>query len=269
MTSWTGSTAVITGGAQGIGLGIAREAAARGARLALLDLDAEALDHARAELSEVTPTLTFVHDVRDRPGFVAIADQVESELGPVDKLFNNAGVAPIVSTATLTYEQWDWALDINLVGVVNGIQTFVPRMIARGEGGYVVNTASGAGLVGSHGVLYATTKFAVVGLSESLRLDLEPHRIDVSVLCPGPVDTGIVGNSMSLQGFDADNEMVREAAAGASTFLATGRSIDEVGRMVGAGMDERATWIHTDALIGPALEQRHAALMASLGAIPA
>lgn len=269
MTDWSGSTAVITGGAQGIGLGIARAAAARGARLALLDLDAEALEAARAELSSVVPTLTFVHDVRDREGFTAIADRVECELGPVDKLFNNAGVAPIVSTATLTYEQWDWAIGINLVGVVNGIQTFVPRMIARGEGGYVVNTASGAGLVGSPGALYATTKFAVVGMSESLRLDLEPHGIDVSVLCPGPVDTGIVGNSMALQDFDADSDAVREAAAGAATFLSTGRSIDEVGHLVASAMDEKATWIHTDALIGPALEARHEALRASLSTITA
>lgn len=268
MTSWNGSTAVITGGAQGIGLGIAREAAVRGARLALLDLDAEALDAARAELSQVVPTLTFVHDVRDREGFAELADRIEADLGPVDKLFNNAGVAPFVSAATMTYDQWDWAVGINLMGVINGIQTFVPRMLARGEGGYVVNTASGAGLVGSTGVMYATTKFAVVGLSESLRLDLADHDITVSVLCPGPVNTAIVGNSLAQQGL-GDNPHLREAADNATTFLAAGRSTDEVGRLVGAAMDQKATWIHTDALIGPALEQRHEALRASLSTIPA
>ncbi|RAS70706.1 short subunit dehydrogenase [Lentzea atacamensis] len=126
--------------------------------------------------------------MRDRAAFAAVADEAESALGHVDLLFNNAGIVPFSTAAELSYDKWDLALAVNLTGVVNGIQTFLPRMIERGAG-HVVNTASGAGLVPDPNVLYVTAKFAVVGLSESLRLAVARHGVDVSVLCPGPVAT--------------------------------------------------------------------------------
>jgi NAD(P)-dependent dehydrogenase (short-subunit alcohol dehydrogenase family) len=108
-----------------------------------------------------------VLDVRHRDAYAALADEIETRLGPVTLLFNNAGVVGATSPARMSYESWDWVIGVNLQGVYNGLQTFVPRMIERG-GGYVVNTASGAGLVAQGtGFLYATSKFAVVGLSES------------------------------------------------------------------------------------------------------
>ncbi|MGC2443783.1 SDR family oxidoreductase [Candidatus Binatus sp.] len=108
---------------------------------------------------------------------------------------------PGVAAAThFTYEFWDRMLGINLNGVINGIQTFMPRMLERGDGGHIVNTASGSGLVAEGGsVMYSTSKFAVVGLSESLRRELEPNRIGVSVLCRGPVGTSILANSRITQ----------------------------------------------------------------------
>jgi NAD(P)-dependent dehydrogenase (short-subunit alcohol dehydrogenase family) len=188
MEDLAGRTAFITGGANGIGLGIARAFARAGAKLALADVDAPALAQAQAELAKETEVETFVLDVRDRAAYARAADDVEARLGPVSLLFNNAGIALALPPAAMTFESWDYALGINLGGVVNGIQTFLPRMLARGGGGHVVNTASGAGLAApGSGFLYHTAKFAVVGLSESLRFELLGAGFGVSVLCPGPV----------------------------------------------------------------------------------
>ncbi|WP_203599544.1 MULTISPECIES: SDR family oxidoreductase [unclassified Streptomyces] len=259
---WNESVAFITGGGQGIGLGIARALAKRGVRLALADIDEEMLHRAGEELSRVTEVETVRLDVRDRTAFAAAADAVAAKLGPVDLLFNNAGIAPHAPVAKWTFEKWDVALGINLDGVVNGLQTFVPRMIERGEGGHVVNTASGAGLIPNSSVLYTTAKFAVVGLSESLRRELSAYDIDVSVLCPGPVNTGILHNTGSV---DEGVSVLRRGAAPSSTegYLKEGTGIDAVGEMVIAGMEAKAMWIHTDDFVRPALKARMEAILES------
>ncbi|MCP2244175.1 SDR family oxidoreductase [Lentzea aerocolonigenes] len=249
-----GSVAFITGGARGIGLGIARALGKRGVKLALADVDEPALARAAGELA---PVETFRLDVRDRDAFAAAADSVERTLGPVDLLFNNAGIVPHSAVEELTYAKWDVALAVNLTGVINGIQTFLPRMIER-RAGYVVNTASVAGLVSDPNLLYATAKFAVVGLSESLRLNVAKHGIGVSVLCPGPVDTGIVAHTRSLEeGVALRDELVPAVAA----FLAGGPGIDAVGEMVVAGVERRSPWIFTGDEVRPHLEKRAAALL--------
>ncbi len=124
------------------------------------------------------------------------ADQVEARFGPVSLLFNNAGVNLFQTSEQSSYDDWDWIMGVNLQGPINGVVTFVPRMISAGKGGYVVNTASmaaflAAGLPG----IYNTTKFAVRGLSESLRASLAPHNIGVSVLCPGLVKSYIYASA--------------------------------------------------------------------------
>jgi NAD(P)-dependent dehydrogenase (short-subunit alcohol dehydrogenase family) len=261
-------TAFVTGGGQGIGLGIARALAKEGAVLALADVDVAALEAAHAELSAITRTEVFTLDVRDRERFAAVADDVEQRLGPVSLLFNNAGVAGGVAPAQMTYEMWDWVMEINVGGVINGVQTFVPRMIERGGDAYMVNTASGAGLV-DHGAgfMYTTSKFAVVGLSESLRRDLAPHRIGVSALCPGPVATDILANTVAhspaMRGVDPASS---ERVAHSSNLLAGGTSPDAVGEMVLAAVKADQMWIHTDAMVAKALERRHQALMSALPA---
>jgi NAD(P)-dependent dehydrogenase (short-subunit alcohol dehydrogenase family) len=158
-------TAFITGGANGIGLGIARAFAKNGTKIAIADLDETALARAKAELSAITKVEAVVLDVRDRENYARTAGRIEASLGPVSLLFNNAGIAGGAAATKMTYEMWDWGVGINLMGVINGIQTFLPRMAERGDGGHIVNTASGAGLVMSgSGVLYHTTKYGVVGL---------------------------------------------------------------------------------------------------------
>jgi NAD(P)-dependent dehydrogenase (short-subunit alcohol dehydrogenase family) len=272
MTDVAGRTAFITGGANGIGLGIARAFASAGARLALADLDAEALAVAKAELSPLTPTETYRLDVRDRDAYARTADAAEAALGPVSLLVNNAGVAGGAAAPKMTYDLWDWGLGVNLGGVVNGVQTFLPRMTIRGGGGQIVNTASGAGLVASGGgVLYHTAKFGVVGMTEALRAELKPHGIGCTVLCPGPVATDIVARTDRLQPRDAPSVAPERAAAEArirqlTGWLARGVHPDAVGQMVLAAVLANRLYVHTDRMMVPGIEARTREL---LDAMPA
>ncbi|HEX2890910.1 SDR family NAD(P)-dependent oxidoreductase [Vineibacter terrae] len=269
MTNVSGRTAFITGGANGIGLGMARAFARAGARLALIDQDEEALARAKAELAAITEVETVVLDVRDRAAFAGVADRIEARLGPVSLVVNNAGVAGGAPAAKLTYELWDWGLGINLEGVVNGVQTFLSRMVERGEGGHIVNTASGAGLVGSDtsGVLYATAKFAVVGMSEALHSELKPQGIGVTVLCPGPVATGIIARTRRLQpsvvkSMSAEQrERAIARSAVMTKLLADGVQPDAVGAMVLDAVQNDRLYVLTDRSMGQRIQQRTAALL--------
>ncbi len=265
-----GKTAFITGGARGIGLGIARAFARSGVKLALADIDQSALAAAKSELGARTAVETFTFDVRDREAYARGANEAESRLGPVSILCNNAGVAGAAPVTRMTYEYWDWVMGINLNGVINGIQTFMPRMIERGGGAHIVNTASAAGLSaeGRNGAPYHTSKFAVVGLSEALRLELEPFKIGVSVLCPGPVRTDILTNSRVTQPPERltaeDRKDLDARIALTSTVLAQGVPPDEVGEMVLAGIRANQLYIHTDRVTERRIAARTKALLDAL-----
>lgn len=191
-----GRHAVVTGAASGIGRALAMALAARGAHLYLCDIDEAGLEatavSARRRGVEV---LTRVVDVADRGAMAAFAEAVHARVDAVDLLVNNAGVAIVASFLETSLEDWDWIVGVNQWGVIHGLHGFVPPMVAAGRGGHVVNIASMAGLAGfPHLDAYSTTKFAVVGLSESLRQELEPLGIGVTVVCPGPVTTPIIGS---------------------------------------------------------------------------
>ncbi len=165
---------MITGGANGIGLGMAKVFAREGARVVIADVRQDSLDQALSVLPEGRAHAIRL-DVSDRTAFAAAAEEVERTIGPVDLLCNNAGVNLFAPIDESTYEDWDWILGVNLWGVVNGVQAFAPRMKARGRG-HIVNTASMASfLAGPAAGVYTTAKFAVRGLSESLRLSLALH----------------------------------------------------------------------------------------------
>lgn len=273
MTDVQGRTAFITGGGNGIGLGIARHFARAGAKLALADVDVAALARAKAELQDITQVETYQLDVRDREAYASVAEAVENALGPVSLLFNNAGVAGGAPAGKITYELWDWYIGINLGGVINGVQTFLPKMVQRGQGGHIVNTASGAGLVAtSSGVLYTTSKFGVVGMSEALNAELAAAEIGVSVLCPGPVATDIVKRSADASpktGVSLSEEQQKrgaQAIAMATQMLQQGVSIDKVGEMVLKAVRENSLYIHTDRIVGDMIKARTKAL---LDAMPA
>lgn len=271
MTDIAHRIAFITGGANGIGLGIARSLARAGAKLALIDLDAGALERAEAELGKVTEVCAAVLDVRDRAAYARVADAVEAKLGPVSILVNNAGVAGGAPADRLTYELWDWGMGINLDGVINGVQTFLPRIVERGAGGHIVNTSSGAGLSAtSGGVLYCTAKFAVVGMSEALGVELERQGIGVTVLCPGPVATDIIERTRAAQPkVTRSMSATQRSSAFAQqqvmrNYLAHGTPPDAVGDMVLAAIRENRPYVHTDRSSADRITARTEALLAAM-----
>ena len=189
-----GKTAFVTGGASGIGLGMATAFAAAGMNVVIADLRR---DHIAAALERFTELArSGVHalelDVTDRDGFARAADDAERVFGNVHVLCNNAGMGILGPVTAARYDDWDWGLGVLLGGVVNGIQTFLPRLLAHGEGGHIVNTSSMAAVVPIAGsAIYITAKAALVGLSEALRSELGQEGIGVSAFCPGPVQTNI------------------------------------------------------------------------------
>ena len=193
MRDVAGKTAFITGGASGMGLAMARSFAKAGMKVVIADIEQAARDAAQAEFeSSNAEFLVLPLDVTDRAAMKEAADATEERFGKVHVVCNNAGVAVGGPIDQMAYNDWDWVNKVNLDGVVNGIQTFTERMKAHGEGGHFVNTASMAGHISIPGLsVYTGTKFAVVGISETMRADLLPHDIGVSVLCPGLVNTNI------------------------------------------------------------------------------
>jgi NAD(P)-dependent dehydrogenase (short-subunit alcohol dehydrogenase family) len=191
MDDLTGKVAFVTGGASGIGLALAKGFAKEGAKVVLADIEAEPLKQAEADLLASGAEAVGVQcDVSSHSSFAAAADRAIEAFGKVHIVCNNAGVAPSGALDETTPADWNWCLGVNLMGVVHGIQTLVPRIKEHGEGGHVVNTASVAGLMALPTLgIYTATKYAVVGISETLHGELAPAGIGVSVLCPSFVKT--------------------------------------------------------------------------------
>jgi NAD(P)-dependent dehydrogenase (short-subunit alcohol dehydrogenase family) len=187
-----GRHAFITGGSSGIGLAIARVCSAAGMKVTFTYMREAHRDAALAQFPEDAPGVHAIRlDTSDRAAMPRAADEAEARFGPVHLLVNNAGVGIMTPLSQATWQDWDWALGVNLHGVFSGIHTFVPRMLAHGEGGHLVTTSSSAGLVAGLVGIYSTTKFAVVGMMESLRIELAGKNIGTSVLCPGLTKTDI------------------------------------------------------------------------------
>ena len=191
MRDFSGKTAFITGGASGIGLGMARAFLKRGMKVVIGDLLQAHLDEARGLLGSSNRLHCIRLDVSDRAAMRDAARETAEVFGNVHVLCNNVGVSQRNPIEEASYADWDYVLNVNLGGTVNGLVEFLPGMKAHGEGGHVVNTSSMAGMipVPSFAGIYATSKFAVRGMSDALRLALAPYGIGVSVLCPGLVRT--------------------------------------------------------------------------------
>lgn len=185
---------VITGAGSGFGRELALLCAAEGMRLALADLDERGLQATQALLPADAEVLLQVCDVSKPASVEQLAEHTYARFGAAHLLFNNAGVAVAGPTWTATLDDWKWVMDVNLMGVVHGIRSFVPRMLKQGDDCHVVNTASVAGLISVPGsAVYCVSKHGVVTLSECLHHDLQlaKARIGVSVLTPAFVNTGI------------------------------------------------------------------------------
>lgn len=186
----SGKVAVVTGGASGIGKGIATQLIAEGAQVVIADIQRDAMEAAAAEIGAAGIPV----DVSDPASVDALAGAVLNRYGAVHVVCNNAGIGPLAPVADLTLDDWRWMLGVNLWGVIHGIHTFLPILKRNREGGHIVNTASMAGLVaGPRLGAYAAAKYGVVGLTEVLAAELaaDNSRVGVSVLCPGTVHTNI------------------------------------------------------------------------------
>ena len=196
MKDLKGKTAYVSGAASGIGFGIASALAQAGVNIAMIDIRADALTDARNRLHNLGVHVeAFVSDVSDVARLEETARAIDAAFGPIHIVCNNAGVSMLGEPLEdISLSDWNWVIDVNIKGVINGIHTFVPRLRQQGEGGHIVNTASIAGLQVNPNFrtgAYAMTKYAVVALSEALEQELSGTGIGVSVLCPAAVDTGI------------------------------------------------------------------------------
>jgi NAD(P)-dependent dehydrogenase (short-subunit alcohol dehydrogenase family) len=268
MREVAGKVAFITGGASGIGLGIARTLARAGVKVAIADVRAEAVRAAAASLAQQGLTALAIElDVSDRKAWSAAADRVQQQLGPVQILCSNAGVNFVGATQEATYEDWDFALQVNLGGAISAVRTFVPRMRA---GGHIVITSSVSGLFSNGGAgVYVTTKYALVGLAESLRADLKSAGIGVSVLCPGPVKSQLFESTLAVRpralAATGSVPIVPPGVAREQTpIFTTAPSGDDIGARVLEGIQRNELYILTHPEMRPVLEARARALLAAL-----
>lgn len=203
-----GKVAVVTGAGSGIGRSTALLLGRLGATVHAADIDGAAAINTASEIERSGAHATgHPLDVTDIDAVSALADQIYAEDGRVDILHNNAGIGHAGTVADTPLEDWQRVLDVNLFGVINGLNVFVPRMIEQGGSAHIVNTASMAGLTPSAGMApYCTSKFGVVGMSIALDAELKPHGIRVTALCPGVIDTNIVERSTMRGALEAKHD---------------------------------------------------------------
>jgi len=254
--------AFITGGASGIGLGVARALAARGLRVTIADIDPDTLD---AVLASEGPAFRGARlDVVDRAAWAAARSEAEAAFGPVDILFNNAGIASFgYELADMDPAAFDRVVAVNLTGVFNGVSAFAAGMRARRRG-HIVNTSSMAGISGPSGTAggsYAAAKAGVVALTEMLRAELAPHDVGASVLCPGITATGIARNSARHGGDLRLPSGQKDGSAQARITTFESGSVEDVAARVLAGIQGDALYIITHGKgWWPLVEARNAAL---------
>ena len=200
MKDFTGKILFITGGASGAGLGQAKVFSEAGCKVVIADIRQDHLDEAMAYFRKKKAEVhTIKLDITDRKAYAAAADEVEEIYGsPPQMLFNTAGVNAFGPAEASTFEDYDWVIGVCLGGVINGMVTFVPRMIQAGKGGYIISTSSGAGFGGSPTTApYSAAKAAINNLMESYHYALKPYGIGVSVLCPGGIKSNIAEASFT------------------------------------------------------------------------
>jgi NAD(P)-dependent dehydrogenase (short-subunit alcohol dehydrogenase family) len=190
-----GKVAFITGGASGIGLGLAKVLVKAGAKVVMADLRQDHLDEAEegfARSGQKDSVLGIRLDVADRAAYASAAEQSLCAFGKIHILVNNAGLGIGGSVKEARFDDWDWGLGVMIGGVINGITIILPHLLAHGEGGHIVNTSSMAAVIPVRNFsIYGTAKMAMIGLSECLRTDLAEDNIGASAFCPGPVQSNI------------------------------------------------------------------------------
>ena len=269
MQNLKGKVAFITGGASGIGLGIANACVNAGMKVVISDfrqdhLDASAGYFRKRNLEKETLHLKL--DVTNREAFASAADEAERVFGKVHILCNNAGIGMIGPIKQAKFGDWDWAIEVMLGGVVNGVQTFLPRILQHGEGGHIVTTSSMSGIIPpAQGAIYSTVKAAVIGMSEAMRGELANDNIGVSAFCPGPVATNIheVGLMRPQRYKEDSGYSEKEAQLSERPKFINEMSIEECGKRVLRGIRNNDLYIFTHREFKEGVAERMEAMLAS------
>ena len=277
MKDFKGKTAFVTGGASGIGLSMARQFGRAGMNVVVADIDEKAAKAAVERLtSEQIKAVPVVVDVTDRGSVREGALEAIAAFGKVHVVCNNAGVAAGGGIDTISVDDWRWVIDVNLMGVVHGIRSFLPHIRRHGEGGHIVNTASMAGMNAGLGLSpYAATKFAVVGISEGLAIQLQPLGIGVSVLCPSYVRTRIGESGRNRPAHYGPPRQFDPGSVGAAIVAEIGRRIEagldpaDVAARVVAAIRKRQFYIFTHPGMRAEVEGRFDAILAAIDAVSA
>ncbi len=255
MQNLSGKTAFVTGGASGIGLGIAKALLGAGMKVVIADIRDDHLSAASEELAGGENVLAVKLDVTNRDQFAAAADAAEAMFGKIHILINNAGVGLVGPSELATFADWDWVNGVNVGGAINGVVTILPRILAHGEGGHVVCTASMSALVPVGGTtIYSAGKAYVTSMMECMRPELEPRGVICSAFCPGAVHTNIQESGKTRPAALAETGYAeadkRRQASGSLAHLF--QTKEEVGRRVLNGIlnDELYILTHSEFLDG-------------------
>jgi NAD(P)-dependent dehydrogenase (short-subunit alcohol dehydrogenase family) len=264
MEDLTGKAAFVTGGASGIGRALARRLVAAGMRVMVADVEAEPLHVVVADLKDGGADVRGVEcDVTSYESVERAANAAIDAFGKVHVVCNNAGVSSSSGTDAISLQEWRWVIDVNLMGVVHGVRALVPHIKSHGEAGHVVNTASMAGFLPAVGFgAYTASKYAVVGLSEALAVELAPHGIGVSVLCPGGVPTRIAESRRNWPTTYGQPPQSRLGPQTQQSFR-TGEGVepDEVANQVLLAIRTNDLYVFTHPSWRPAVEDRFARVL--------
>jgi NAD(P)-dependent dehydrogenase (short-subunit alcohol dehydrogenase family) len=251
-----GKVAVVTGGGSGIGKAMAARFVAEGMHVVIADIEQGALDATAAEIGAVG----IRTDVSEADSVAALADAVMERHGAVHVVCNNAGVGGGGVISSLTLNDWKWVVDVNLWGVIHGIHFFLPHLLENDDGGHIVNTASMAGLLPVAGIgPYNGTKYAVVGISETLSIELRKTKVGVSVLCPGLVNTNIFTSQRNRPEQLRNDRRKDDETVLVRPEVVTERGLDPtvVAGLVTAAIENGEFWIFTHPALLDEVEGRH------------
>lgn len=255
MQNLPGKTAFVTGGASGIGLGIAKALLGAGMNVVIADIRDDHLAAAQTEMGSPDRVLALKLDVTDRAAYAAAADEAEARFGKIHILCNNAGVAVVGPTDLATFDDWDWVMGVNVGGTINGIVAILPRMLAHGEGGHIVNTASMSALVPVGGTtIYSAGKAAVTAMMECMRPELESRGVICSAFCPGAVQSNIAdaGKTRPADLAETGYAEADKRRQQGGNFFHLYQTKEEVGERVLQGIlnDELYILTHSEFLVG-------------------